>query len=187
MPSCNFATETMDADVQMKSSKRRFRIPSAKVRTRDATEEERKRQEQIIRSRQWKPYKTRAIQRARDLKQSDNGRGEEGDLDMWPEEVSSLLSSRSVKRFKMVRTYNVTTEHHSLIKGNWVSTTEHSAGEEIIAEGAIYQAHKKTDIVVLHEIDGHPCHTYAECNFGLIERDLLDIISRPGSYKSHFY
>jgi hypothetical protein len=187
MPTVNFATETMDADVKVKIAKRRFKIPSAKFRARDATEEEEKRKSKIIESKRWKPYKTRAIQRARDLKQSDDGRGEEGELDTWSEELSSRLSSRSIKRFKMVRTFNITTEHYNLVNGNWIFTTENSHGKEIVAEGAIYQAHKKTDIVAIHEIDGQPCHKYAECDFMFIQQNIFEFISRPGAYKTTFY
>ena len=186
MPTVNFATENMDVDVQVKSAKRRFKIPSSTFRCRDETQETRKRT--ILQSTTFKPYKTRAIQRARDLKYADDGRGEEAPLDSWPEELSSKLSSREAKRFKIVHTYGEKASHCTLIGGKWTLIEIVEERSIDVAAGVIYQAPKKPDITVIHMINEQPCHLYAELDFMLTEKDIHEVVCKwPGQYDTIFY
>ena len=186
MPTVNLSTETMDVDVQVKTAKRRFKIPTATFRCKD--DEQEKRDRKILESTKWKPYKTRAIQRARDLKYADDGRGEEAPLDTWWEELNSRLSSREVKRFKIVHTYGEKVSHCTLVGGNWILTKIVEERSIDVAAGVIYRAHKKADITVVNMLNDRPCHLYAETDFMAIEKDIFELVARgPGRYETIIY
>jgi hypothetical protein len=178
MPSVNF--DTMDIDVQVKSEKRRFKIPSAKFRTRDATEEEEKRKSNIFESRRWKPYKTRAIQRARALKYTD-GRGEEAEIDMYAENLSSQLSSRVACPFE-IRRVHIERKHrveyngtHHIIRP---VTVEH---EQVILRGTLYEG--KTNITVIHEVNCQPLHYVDHTNHICFQDTFEEDFDYPCEYK----
>ena len=186
MPTVNLATENMDVDVQVKTVKRRVKIPTATFRCKDEDRETRKRT--ILRSTAFKPYKTRAIQRARDLKYADDGRGEEAPLDSWPEELSSRLSSREAKRFKIVHTYGEKVSHCTLVGGKWILTKIVEERSIDVAAGVIYQAPTKPDITVSHMINEQPCHLYAELDVMLTEKDIHKVVCKwPGQYETIIY
>jgi hypothetical protein len=96
MPTVNFATEHMDVDVHVKTAKRR--VKTSPVRPKD------ERKLKILESKKWEPSKTRAIQRARDLKYADDGRGEEAEVSMHKEKFNNDEEFRT-KRKEYMRQY----------------------------------------------------------------------------------
>lgn len=157
MPTVNF--DTMDIDIQVKSIKRRFKTPSLFHKS------ENKRKSIILESMRRKPYKKRAIQRARDLKYTDDGRGEEAEVDMVHENFNSILSSRVSKPFRLIHTYKdwvVTSKQ--LPDGRWTMDAKLDDQTRIAVRGVEYPAiHKhEYDIVMLHEVNGRRVHYWAD-------------------------
>ena len=142
---------SLNEDYEVKKPKRRFRVYNSTFHVDKVTVARAERNKMIRLAKKNKPHKKRAIQRARDLKM-DEGRGEEYPVDMWPEFLSSMLSSRESKPFHVVHTYSVTTYHRSDKYPGMKPVMNFQ--QDTIARGTIYMAHKKPDIVVLHEIRG---------------------------------
>lgn len=174
--SVNF--DTMDIDVQVKSAKRRFKIQSTKFRERDATEKERK--YLIQESKRWKPYKKRAIQRARALKYTD-GRGEEAEIDMYDENLNSQLSSRLACPFE-IRRVCIENKYHVEYDGTYHRIrpvkVEH---EQVILRGTLYEG--KTNITVIHEVDCQPLHYVDHTNHICFQDTFEEDFDYPCEYK----
>jgi len=141
-----------------------------------------------LESKKWKPYRSRAIQRARDLKQSDNGRGEEAPLNSEPEELNARMSSREAFRFKVVQTYKEAVDHYTTISGIRIKTNVLEARTKTVASGIYYHAPGKEDIVVVHMLNGEKVHLYAEMLFCYFEEEIYrHLCMWSGDYNTVIY
>lgn len=165
----------LNEDYEVKKPKRRIRVYNSTFHVDDVTLAREERKKMIRLAEKNKPYKKREIQRLRDLKR-DEGRGQEAVVDMWPEFLNSMLSSRESHPFSVVHTYTVTTfvrsDHYRGMKPIL------NVIQETVARGTIYKAYKKTNIVVLNELHGTPIRRFAD------DCDTEDIIKEV---KLHYY
>ena len=161
---------SLNEDYEMKKPKRRIRVYNSTFHVDKVTVARKDRKKMIHLAKKRKLYKKREIQRSRDLKM-DEGRGKEAPVDMWPEFLSSLLSSREAKPFSVVHTYTVTTYQRS---DDYPGMKPHFyVREATIAHGTIYKTHNKPDIVVLTELHGVPIRRFADdCDAADIAKEI---------------
>ena len=156
MPTVNFATENMDVDVHVKTAKRR--VKTSPVRPKD------ERKLKILESKKWEQSKTRAIQRARDLKYADDGRGEEAEVSMHKEKFNNDLSSRKAQRFAVIfshKTFGFKTTKGT--DGRYCIDQVEVIQRRVVARGVVYTGTRKCDekIIMIHESNGLPHHHWA--------------------------
>ena len=163
--SLSFSTETMDIAVPVKPIKDKYVRPSNK-----RIPSERKQQIQV--SKKWKPYKNRAIQRARDAKQYD-GRGEEAEVDMSVENASSTISSRESRKFTIVHSRNIYTYHRA---GEYAIEEKVRVVNDIVVKGTLYKHPTYPDMTIITELAGEPCRLILNQPFLNTERHLYDMV-----------
>jgi hypothetical protein len=155
MPTVNFASEHMDVDVQVNRTKRK--VKTAPVRPKDE-------KLKILESTKRKPHKARAIQRARNLKYADDGRGEEAEVSMHKENLNNELSSRKAQRFAVIfshKTFGFKSTKNA--QGRWCVDQIDVVERRIAAKGVVYTGHRKCDekVIMVHESNGLPHHHWA--------------------------
>jgi hypothetical protein len=139
------------------------------------------RKPQIQASMKWKPYKNRAIQRARDAKQYD-GRGEEAEVDMSVENTSSMISSREARKFTITHSRNIYTYHRA---GHYAIEERVRVVNDTVVKGTIYKHPTSPDMTIIHELGGESCRLILNQPFLYTERQLYDIVENgPGEYKT---
>jgi hypothetical protein len=181
MPRLTLSTDS-SGEVQVSKSKRRFRVHSAVFHVDDVTLKRQEKDGKIRASEKQKPHKKRAIQRARDLKYCDIGRGKEAKIDMWPEFKSSLLSSRQATPFYILRTSG-----QMVIDNNveWKLVRRWAETKEVVLRGTLYAGLKKQDgdITVIREREGKPIYRLADCPFKDLTDDFMNMFDEEGYYE----
>ena len=127
-------------------------------------------------SEKWKSYKSKAIHRARDLKQWD-GRGKEAEVNMEDEIFNSNLSSRVACPFEIRRVCTEIKHKVDFDGTRHVIRPVKVEHEQVLIRGVLYEG--KTNITVIHEVDQHPLY-YVEPNNHICFQDMFDY---PCEYK----
>lgn len=175
-------------DAKVSRAKRRVKVHSATFHVDDNTLAREEKNAKIRAAEKKKPVKKRAIHRARDLKHSDQGRGEEGMVDMWPEHFGSMLTSRVAKPFVIVHTITQTVFDRLRYPATSFCTFKPRTvvHKEIVLRGTLYAGNKNDDITVIREINGKPCHKIADCPFQDLDDTFESLFTEDGLYELTF-
>ena len=148
--------------MDVKKPKRRYRVYNSTFHVDDVTLTRHARQAMIREAKKRKHSKSRIIQRERDTKQ-DDGRGEEAEIDMWPETLNSMLSSRIARPFDVIHTYTETAYVYCFGRlYPYMSTVQN-----VVARGTLYTGHKMKSITVLHEFEDEPVRRITDQEFDI--------------------